>query len=93
MRAIRDDIYHWYLPEVDVTKRAKVFWTGRSQAVRLPKEFRFSTETVSVRRDGKAIILEPLDEWPEGYWESFAGMPDEVERPAQGEHDTREALE
>ena len=28
-------------------KNAKIFWTGRSQAVRLPKEFRFETETVS----------------------------------------------
>jgi virulence-associated protein VagC len=35
-------------------KTAKVFWTGRSQAVRLPKEFRFDSETVSVRREGQA---------------------------------------
>jgi hypothetical protein len=29
-------------------KTASVFWTGRSQAVRLPKEFRFETDTVLV---------------------------------------------
>lgn len=40
--------------------RAKVFWTGRSQAVRLPKEFRFDTDEVSIRREGKAVVLEPV---------------------------------
>ena len=39
---------------------AKIFWTGRSQAVRLPKEFRFDTEEVRIRRDGDAVILEPI---------------------------------
>ena len=43
---------------------AKVFWSGRSQAVRLPKEFRFEGDTVAIRRQGKAIILEPVsDDW------------------------------
>jgi len=41
------------------SRRAKVFWTGRSQAVRLPKEFRFDTDTVLVRREGDAVVLEP----------------------------------
>jgi antitoxin VapB len=71
-------------------KRGKVFWTGRSQAVRLPKEFRFAGETVVVRRQGKAVILEPADEWPDGYVESFVGVPDEFERPAQGRVERRE---
>jgi antitoxin VapB len=39
---------------------AKVFWSGRSQAVRLPKEFRFKTNTVRIRRHGQAVILEPI---------------------------------
>ncbi len=47
-------------------KRARVFWTGRSQAVRLPKEFRFETDTVLVHRQGRAVIVEPAHEWPEG---------------------------
>lgn len=71
-------------------KRAKVFWSGRSQAVRLPKEFRFDTDTVLVRRDGDALILEPADVWPEGYVESFAGVPAAFARPAQGGTDKRE---
>ena len=39
---------------------AKVFWSGRSQAVRLPKEFRFDTDEVRVHREGTRIILEPI---------------------------------
>jgi len=43
---------------------AKVFWSGRSQAVRLPKEFRFDGNEVRIRRHGAAVILEPiLTEW------------------------------
>ena len=33
---------------------------GRSQAVRLPKEFRFDGKEVRVRRKGQAVILEPI---------------------------------
>ena len=39
---------------------AKVFWSGRSQAVRLPKEFRMVGEEVRIRRHGAAVILEPI---------------------------------
>lgn len=39
---------------------AKVFWSGRSQAVRLPKAFRFNTDEVRIRRDGDRVVLEPL---------------------------------
>ena len=73
-------------------KEAKVFWTGRSQAVRLPKEFRFDTDIVRVHREGDALILEPTHTWPEGYVESFAGMPGDFERPEQGTLDEREKL-
>jgi len=74
------------------TKKAKVFWTGRSQAIRLPREFRFETDIVLVRREGRAVILEPAHEWPEGYVESFAGIPDDFIRPPQGEVDERPSL-
>ena len=73
-------------------KRAKVFWTGRSQAIRLPKELRFNTETVLVHREGESVILEPGDAWPEGYAASFAGVPEDFERPPQGEVEKREKL-
>ena len=35
-----------------MTKTAKLFWTGRSQAVRLPKEFRMDGEEVRIRKQG-----------------------------------------
>lgn len=41
---------------------AKIFWSGRSQAVRLPKDFRFDTELVRIRRHGNTVILEPISE-------------------------------
>ena len=71
---------------------ARVFTTGRSQAVRLPKEFRFDTDTVLVHREGSSVVLEPMREWPEDYVESFAGVPDDFERPAQGWVDKRRKL-
>lgn len=40
---------------------AKVFKTGRSQAVRLPKEFRFKDKEVIVRHFGKGVLLLPMD--------------------------------
>ena len=40
--------------------KAKVFWSGRSQAVCLPKKYRFETGKVSIRREGRAVVLEPL---------------------------------
>jgi len=41
---------------------ARIFWSGRSQAVRLPKEFRFESDRVRIRRHGNAIVLEPIAE-------------------------------
>lgn len=39
---------------------AKLFKSGRSQAVRLPKEFRFEGNEVRIRREGQSVILEPV---------------------------------
>ncbi len=41
-------------------ERAKLFKHGGSQAVRLPKDFRFEGSEVTIRRDGNAVILEPV---------------------------------
>jgi antitoxin VapB len=46
---------------------AKLFMHGRSQAVRLPKEFRFEGTEVHVRRVGDKVILEPLSKPPFNY--------------------------
>jgi antitoxin VapB len=43
---------------------AKLFWSGRSQAVRLPKQFRVEGREVRIRTRGNSIILEPVpDTW------------------------------
>jgi antitoxin VapB len=63
--------------------RAKLFRTGRSQAVRLPKEVRFEEDQgeVRVRREGSRVILEPLDDWPEAFLEALGSCPDFPEPP------------
>ena len=61
--------------------RAKVFWTGRSQAVRLPRAFRVATREVSVRRQGGALVLEPVESerdengWPLAFWALAGSAP------------------
>ena len=39
---------------------AKLFRNGRSQAVRLPREFRFEGDRVRVRRVGRGVLVEPM---------------------------------
>ncbi len=48
-------------------KVAKLFQNGQSQAVRLPKEFRFAGEFVYVKKSGNAVILLPSA----GAWDSL----------------------
>jgi antitoxin VapB len=65
---------------------AALFITGGSQAVRLPKEYRFEGSAVRIRREGRAVVLEPLEkaEWPQGYWErldALAPLPEDFAAP------------
>lgn len=58
-------------------KTAKLFVNGRSQAVRLPKEFRFEGDEVYVKRVGNAVVLLPrLDSW-RGLYESLERFSDD----------------
>jgi antitoxin VapB len=55
---------------------AKLFQNGRSQAVRLPKEFRLQGKEVKISRQGNKIILEPIeDSWEQWFasMEQFSG--------------------
>ena len=66
---------------------AKIFTTGRSQAVRLPKAYRFDTAEVFIEKVGNAVILRPKQD-DESEWgtrlhailSGFEGMPEEIER-------------
>jgi antitoxin VapB len=57
---------------------AKLFKNGRSQAVRLPKDYRFKGSMVKIRKEGEKVILEPLEtsDWPAGFWEVFTPDPE-----------------
>ena len=60
---LRYDIFVWYISlRRCVVDTAKVFWSGRSQAVRLPRAFRVEAGEVRIRRRGRAIVLEPVPE-------------------------------
>ena len=61
-----------YMPHKNRTSRttqrtARVFLNNRNQAVRLPKEFRFDTREVFIRREGNDVILSPKPEDWSGY--------------------------
>lgn len=59
--------------------KAKVFWSGRSQAVRLPKKYRFDTEEVTIRREGNTVVLEPKGK-PADPWAWLDEMPGELDQ-------------
>ncbi len=53
------------MPKTDI---AKLFQNGRSQAVRLPREFRFEGDRVRIRRVGAGVLLEPLIQDPKEWF-------------------------
>jgi antitoxin VapB len=62
---------------VDKHPTARLFMHGRSQAVRLPKEFRFEGKEVRVSRIGDKVILEPMETLPidtAALWASLDAM-------------------
>jgi antitoxin VapB len=59
---------------VPIPKRAKIFWSGRSQAVRLPKEFRLDAKEVAIHREGDTLVLEPIDPNPKSFEEEWAWL-------------------
>jgi virulence-associated protein VagC len=61
--------------------RAKLFINGRSQAVRLPKQFRLPGNEVSIRKEGNAVVLEPMAKrkWPPGYWQRLTRRAKDLE--------------
>jgi antitoxin VapB len=63
-----------------MSQTAKIFMNGRSQAVRLPAEFRFDTDEVFIRRDSKTgdVILS-RKKLPPPNWDSFFKARDEAQ--------------
>ena len=58
-------------------KTAKIFENGRSQAVRLPKEYRFEEDEVYINKIGNVIMLIPKnDPWAGAFAAADAITPD-----------------
>jgi antitoxin VapB len=83
------DRYHL---DIAMTATAKLFKSGRSQAVRLPKEFRFDGKEVRIRRHGRGVLLEPvgidLDEMFAKIDALGAKFPEREEQPPNPERDS-----
>jgi antitoxin VapB len=56
---------------------AKVFRSGNSQAVRIPREFQFDTDEVEIERRGEEIVLRRPRRNLRGAFEALASMPDD----------------
>ena len=65
-----------------MSARAKLFMHGRSQAVRLPKEFRFQGKEVKVTKVGDAVLLEPIAEArsfdAKAFWAKIDALGDRI---------------
>ena len=61
------------------TAIAKVFISGNSQAIRLPKEFRLDTTEVFIQRSGDRLILTPRMQSWDGFAEGFTGLSDDFD--------------
>ncbi len=67
---------------------AKIFSNGNSQAVRLPKNYRFEGDLVYIKKTGGGVMLMPMDIDPWDVFEEGLNSFSEdflLERPAQGE--------
>jgi antitoxin VapB len=73
---------------------ARLFINGRSQAVRLPKEFNFRGESVYVQKLGEAVILVPFDKDWEVFIHGLNNFSDDYmsEGRLQGKDQKREKL-
>ena len=73
---------------------ARIFQSGNSQAVRLPKEFRFDVDQVEIFRRGDEVVLRPVSSNAAAIFDALAALPDDF--MADGRDDTspqeREAL-
>jgi virulence-associated protein VagC len=65
----------------------RIVETNQGPAVPLPEGFRFSTPTVSIRREGAAVIVEPVKpaQWPEHFFEDIRIEDPAFVRPPQGQ--------
>lgn len=72
----------------------KIFETGRSQAVRLPKKFRFNADEVVIQQLGDAVLLVPKESLWQTFLDGLNGFTDDVFENGreQGVQEERESL-
>ena len=74
-------------------QQAKLFQNGQSQAVRLPKDFRFEGDSVAIKRVGKAVVLLPHSEPWETLFDALGLFtPDFMEERSQPSAEEREGF-
>jgi antitoxin VapB len=71
---------------------AKVFRSGNSQAVRLPKEFRFKAKEVEIFRRGDEVILKEKPANLANVFHLITSLPDDLELPKDDLPQEREGL-
>ena len=74
--------------------RAKIFKNGDSQAIRLPKEFRFKGKEVYIRKEGNNVIISPIDDSVDRLWKTINSLSDDftIERTQPKTFEKRESI-
>ena len=73
---------------------AKIFFSGNSQAIRLPKEYRFEGEEVIIKKCGNTVMLFPKEKAWETFLDGINSFTDDffIDERNQGVQETRESL-
>ncbi|MCG6162062.1 MULTISPECIES: type II toxin-antitoxin system antitoxin VapB [Leptospira] len=74
--------------------KAKIFKNGDSQAIRLPKDYRFKGKEVYIRKDGNNVILTPIDDAVDRFWNAVNNFSDDlvIDRNQPAEYDKRNRI-
>ncbi|WP_032914962.1 type II toxin-antitoxin system antitoxin VapB [Leptospira santarosai] len=74
--------------------KAKIFKNGDSQAIRLPKSYRFKGREVYIRKDGDNVILTPIDDIVDRFWNTLNNFSDDliIDRNQPNEYDKRNRI-
>ena len=74
--------------------RAKIFKNGDSQAVRLPKEYRFKGKEVYIHREGENVVLTPINDAIDGFWNTLNKFSNDlkIERDQPKDYDKRDPI-
>ncbi len=74
--------------------RAKIFKNGDSQAIRLPKDYRFKGKEVYIRKDGDNVILTPIDDAVDRFWNTVNNFSEDllIDRNQPNDYDKRKRI-